>query len=185
MTAQPAAAQSVSNVIRTAYGVGGLLALIVGILVLVWPGKTAMVVTAIIAVYAIVAGLVYGSIGIFSKTMRPWPRIGHIVLGIVFIVAGIIAFMNLSLTTAALAVLLGVLVGAMWIVEGVVALTTLGDSSSKGWTVFFAILSLIAGVVLLFSPMWGAVVLWWLLGISLVVLGIINIVRAFAIGRKR
>jgi len=31
----------------------------------------------------------------------------------------------------------------------------------------------------LFSPLWGAVVLWWLFGISLVVLGIIQIVRAF------
>lgn len=185
MSAQPSARQSVNNVMRTALGVGGLLALIIGILVLIWPGRTAMVVTAIIAIYAIIGGLVYGSIGIFSKAIRPWPRIGHILLGIVFIVAGIIAFMNLGQTTAALAVLLGVLVGAMWIVEGIVALTTLRDSSSKVWTIIFAIISVIAGVVLLFSPLWGAVVLWWLLGISLIVLGIMNIVRAFALGRKR
>jgi uncharacterized membrane protein HdeD (DUF308 family) len=83
-----------------------------------------------------------------------------------------------------LAVFLGILVGIMWIVEGVVALTTLGGARSKAWTAFFAILSIVAGIILLFSPLWGAVVLWWLLGISLVVLGILQIVRAFTFTAK-
>lgn len=167
------------NGIRTALGLGGAIALIVGILILVWPGRTAMVVAAIIAVYAIVGGLVYAGLGIFSKAMGGWSRIGHIVLGILFVVAGIIALSNLGATTAWLAVFLGVLVGIMWIVEGVVALTTLSGAASKGLTIFFAVLSIIAGIILIFAPLWGAVVLWWILGISLVVLGIVQIVRAF------
>ncbi|MFV0320512.1 MAG: HdeD family acid-resistance protein [Microbacterium sp.] len=179
MSTGTAAGKSAVNGIRTAFGVGGLIALIVGILILVWPGKTAVVVTAIIAIYAIVAGLVYAGIGIFSKSLGGWGRVGNIVLGIVFIVAGIIAFMNLQTTKDWLFIFIAILVGIMWIVEGVVSLTTLGSSSSKGWTVFYAIISIIAGIVLLFSPIWGALVLWWLLGISLVVLGIIQIVRAF------
>jgi uncharacterized membrane protein HdeD (DUF308 family) len=179
MSTESAAEKSAVNGIRTAFGVGGVIALIVGILILIWPGKTAAVVTAIIAIYAIAGGLVYAGLGIFSKSMGGWARIGHIVLGVVFIIAGIIAFMNLGATTVWLALFLGILVGIMWIVEGVVALTALGSASSKGWSIFFAIISIIAGIVLLFSPLWGAVVLWWLLGISLVVLGIIQIVRAF------
>jgi len=179
MSTASAAEKSAVNGIRTAFGVGGVIALIVGILILVWPAKTAVVVTAIIAIYAVAGGLVYAGLGIFSKSMGGWARVGHIVLGLLFIVAGIIAFFNLGATTAWLAVFLGILVGIMWIVEGIVALTTLGSSSSKAWSVFFAIISIIAGVVLLFSPLWGAVVLWWLLGISLVVLGIVQIVRAF------
>ncbi len=166
------------NGIRTALGLSGAIALIVGILILVWPGRTAIVVTAIIAVYAIVGGLVYAGLGIFSKTMGGWSRVGHIVLGLIYVVVGIIAFFNLSMTTAWLALFLGILVGIMWIVEGVVALTTLGGATSKGWTVFFAILSIVAGIILLFSPFYIAI-LWWLLGISLVVLGVIQIVRAF------
>jgi uncharacterized membrane protein HdeD (DUF308 family) len=173
------AGKAAVNGIRTAFGVGGVIALIVGILILVWPAKTAAVVTAIIAIYAIAGGLVYAGLGIFSKSMGGWSRVGHIVLGILFIIAGVIAFLNLGATTVWLAVFLGILVGIMWIVEGIVALTALGGSRSKGWSIFFAIISIIAGIVLLFSPFWGAAVLWWLLGISLVVLGIIQIVRAF------
>lgn len=171
------------NAIRTALGVAGVLALIVGILILAWPDKTAMVVTGIIAVYAIVAGLVYAGLGIFSRTRGGWSRVGHIALGILFIIAGIIAFMNLAQTTTWLAGFVGLLVGIMWIVEGVVALSTLGDAPSRAWSIFFAILSILAGIVLLFSPVWGAAVLWWLIGISLIVLGIVNVVRAFTFGR--
>jgi uncharacterized membrane protein HdeD (DUF308 family) len=183
-TEYAAADKSAVNGIRTALGVGGVLAVIVGILILVWPGKTAMVVAAIIAIYAIAAGLVYGGLGIFSKTKGGWSRVGHIALGVLFIVAGIIAFANLGATTTWLALFIGILVGIMWIIEGIVSLSTLGASSSKVWTVIFAIVSIIAGIVLLFSPIWGAAVLWWLIGIGIIVLGIIQIVRAFTFGKQ-
>lgn len=183
MSTESAAEKSALNGIRTAIGVGGVLAAIVGILILVWPGKTAMVVTAIIAIYAIAAGLVYAGLGIFAKQKGGWARLGHIVLGILFIIAGVVALFNLGQTTAWLAVFVGILVGILWIVEGIVALSTLGDAASKGWSIFFAILSIIAGIILLFSPFYIAL-LWWLLGIALVVLGIINIVRAFTFGKK-
>lgn len=178
MSTASEAEKSAVNGIRTALGVGGILALIVGILILVWPGKTAAVVTAIIAIYAIAAGLVYAGLGIFSKTKGGWARVGHIVLGILFIIAGVVALFNLAQTMAWLALFLGILVGILWIVEGIVALSTLGDAASKGWSIFFAILSIIAGIILLFSPLY-VFALWWILGIALVVLGIINIVRAF------
>lgn len=184
MSTESAAEKSAVNGIRTALGIGGVLAVIVGILILAWPGKTAMVVTAIIAIYVIAAGLVYAGLGIFSKTKGGWARVGHIVLGVVFIIGGIVAFLNLGATAAWFATFVGILVGILWIVEGVVALSTLGDASSKAWTVFFAIISIIAGIVLLFSPFYGAAILWWLLGIALVVLGIIQIVRAFTFGKN-
>ncbi|GAA2992040.1 uncharacterized membrane protein HdeD (DUF308 family) [Microbacterium terrae] len=183
MSTESAAEKSAVNGIRTALGIGGVLAVIVGILILVWPGKTLMVVTAIIAIYAIAAGLVYAGLGIFSKTKGGWSRVGHIALGVLFIIAGIVALFNLGATTAWLLLFIGILVGIMWVVEGIVSLSTLGDASSKGWTIFFAILSIIAGILVMFSPVWGTTVLWILLGISLIVLGIINVVRAFTFGK--
>lgn len=176
-TATPAE-KSALNGIRTALGIGGVIALVIGVLILVWPGHSAQVVTAIIAIYAIAAGVVYAGLGIFSQTKGGWSRIGHIVLGVLFIIAGIVAFANLAATTVTIAVFLGILVGIVWIVEGVVALTTLAGSSSRGWTMFFAIISIIAGITLLFSPLYIAI-LWLFVGISLVVLGILQIARAF------
>ena len=184
MSTESSAEKSAINGIRAALGIGGILAIIAGLFIIFQPANAAFVVTVVIAIYAIAAGLVYAGLGIFSKQKGGWARVGHIALGILFIVAGIIALVNLQQATAWLAIFVAILVGIMWIVEGVVSLSTLGDAASKGWTIFFAILSIIAGIVVLFSPVWGTVVLWWLLGISLVVLGIINIVRAFTFGKR-
>lgn len=177
--------KNVFDGIRIAIGIGGLLSLAVGVVILTWPDKTAMIVAAIVAVYVVVAGLVYAGIGGLSKRKSGWSRVGHVLLGLVFIAAGVIAFANLGQTATWLGIFLGVLVGVLWIVEGVVALTTLPDSGSKVWPILFAILSIAAGVVILFAPLWGAMVLWMLLGISLVVLGVVNVVRAAALGRSR
>jgi uncharacterized membrane protein HdeD (DUF308 family) len=169
--------------IRTALGIGGAIALIVGILILVWPLKTAAVGTAIIAVYAIATGLVYIALAIFSKKFGAWTRVGHVVLGLIFIAAGIIALANLADTTVFLAVFVAVFVGITWIIEGVVALTTLGSATGRGWTIFFAVVSLLAGIMLLFSPLIAAAFLWLFVGWSLVILGIIQVVRAFTWGK--
>lgn len=175
----------VTTVIRTAWGVGGLVSLVIGILILVWPGKTASVVAAIISVYAIITGLVYLGLGIFAKRYGVWARIGHLVLGVLFIVGGVIALANLGAATVLLAVLLGVTVGILWIIEGITTLTLLRGVPSKVWVVIYAVISVIAGIVLLFSPLFGALALWWLLGISLVVMGAIQIVRALRFSADR
>lgn len=179
MSSEATAEKSAVSTVRVTLGLIGLLALIAGILILVWPQKVAEVVVAIIAIYAIVAGVVYAAMGVFSKTRGGWARVGHIVLGIIFVIAGIVALANLGTATGWFAVFFGIFVGVAWIIEGIVSLSTLGGAGSKGWTIFFAILSIIAGIILITSPLWGAAVLWLLLGISLAVLGIIQIVRAF------
>lgn len=163
---------------RLALLIVGLAAVGFGIAVLAWPTRAAVALTAVIAVYAIVAGLVYAAIGFLSKDLGAGGRIGHAVLGLLYVLAGAYAFISLQESAAFLAVFVTIMVGIMWIIEGVTALFTLGQVSSKALTVVFSIVSVVAGVTLLSSPLWGTVILWWLLGISLVVLGGLNVVRA-------
>lgn len=168
--------------LRTALGISGALSLIVGILILVWPGRTAEVAVGIIAVWAIIAGLVYAALGIFSRSLGGWSRVGHIALGALFVIAGVVALINLTAATVGFALALGMIVGALWIVEGIVALTTLGQTGQKGWSIFFAIISILAGIVLLLSPVYVAL-LWVFLGAALIVVGLAQIIRAVALGR--
>lgn len=176
--------KSVTNGIRTALGIGGLVSLVVGILILAWPSKTAMVVAGIIAVYAAIAGVVNLAIGIFSRRLGRWPRVGYSLLGLAFLIAAALAFANLGATAAGLAILLGILVGIVWIIEGIVGLTMVGDAPSKMWTILYAIVSIVAGIAVLSWPLWGAAVLWLLLGLSLAILGVVQLVRAFRFGRR-
>jgi len=173
------------NGLRVLLGIGGVVALVLGILIIVAPLKTASVVTAIIAVYAIVQGLIYGGIAIFSRPMKTWSRIGYLVLGLVFIALGVTAFFYLGEVTTVLALVVTIFIGAAWVVEGVVAFVAIGDAPSKGWAIFYGILALVAGVFMIFLPFWGIAILWIFLGISLGVLGIVQIVRAFLIRPDR
>ncbi len=174
----------ITNAIRTALGVSGLLSLIMGIVFLVWPVKTAVVVAGIVAIYAVIAGLVNLAIGVFSSKLGGWVRVGHLALGAVFLLAGVVSFMNLGATAAGLAVTLSLIVGFSWIIEAVISLTTVGDAPSKTWTIIYAIISFIAGFQLLFSPLWGAAVLWLILGVSMLVMGGVQLVRAFRFGSR-
>ncbi len=47
--------------------------------------------------------------------------------------------------------------------------------------IIYGIIAVVAGLVLIFSPILGAVTLWILLGASLVVMGLVQIFRAFSI----
>jgi uncharacterized membrane protein HdeD (DUF308 family) len=171
------------NTVRTTLGISGAVALIVGILITFWPKDSALVITVILGIYFIIAGLAYAGLGIFSKGISGGARAIDIILGVLFVIGGIIALANVQATAAVLAVFLGILIGILWIVEGVVALVQSSDAPSRGWAIFFGILSIIAGIILLFSPLWGAIVLFIIAGISLIVLGIMQIVRAFTFGR--
>ncbi len=172
------------GMVRGALGVAGLIALIMGVVILAWPAKSASVVAGFVAVYALIAGVVSIAIGIFSRRRRGWARVGHLALGAVFLVTAILAFANLGTARDVLAVLIGVVVGFTWLVEGVVALALIADAPSKVWTVVYSVITIVAGAVLITSPLWGAAILWLLLGISLVVSGIVQLVRAFRFGSK-
>lgn len=168
---------------RLALLIGGLAAVGFGIAVLAWPTKAAVALTGVIAVYAIIAGIVYALIGILSKELGAGGRIGHVLLGVLYVAAGIFAFSSLQQSAAFLALFITIMIGVMWMIEGFTALFSLSGSDSKALTIVFAVLSVIAGFTLLSSPLWGAVFLWWFLGISLIVLGALNVIRAIT-GKK-
>ncbi len=172
---------AVRSGVRSALAIGGLISVVVGIAILVWPTKSATVLAAILGVYTIVAGLSYIGVGLSSLEKSGWGRVGHILLGVLYIIAGVVFFGNLQATTAILIVLITIMIGAIWIVEGVTAFTTIGHASSKVWTIFYGAISIIAGLVLLFSPLASAIALWFILGISAIILGIVQVVRSFTI----
>lgn len=171
----------VAKGMRLALLAGGLIAIVFGIAVLVWPGKTAAVVTGIIAIWAILAGLVYIAMSIASSGQSTGSRVGHGLLGLLYVAAGVYAFVALQSTAIVLGLFITVLIGIMWMIEGFTALFALGESDSKGVTIFFAIISVLAGLSLVSTPLWGAGFLWWLAGIALVVLGVLNVIRGFSI----
>ena len=175
---------SAINGIRVAFGVGGVVALVLGILLLVWPAKTFTAVAILLGIYFLIAGIVRLALGIFSRGISGGMRTLDILLGLLLIIAGIIALRNSASTAAALLILIVAVIGVGWIIEGVLAIVESRGAASQGWAITLGVLSIIAGIIVLVIPGWSAVWLLLFTGITLVVLGIIGLVRAFTFGRE-
>ena len=171
--------------VRIILGVGGLIAVALGLFVLFAPnssGKIALVATAmLLSIYALITGLVYLGTAIFSRTLGGWARTGRVLLGLLYVIGGVIMISNLLMTGVVVAVFVSIIIGVLWLFEGIHALSMLRKSDNKVWMVIYAVISIIAGLVLMFSPLMGAATLWLLLGISMIVLGVVQVVRAFSV----
>lgn len=167
---------------RIALGIGGLIAVVLGLLIMIFPGKTGaatmQIVAAITAAYALVVGVVYLGSAIFGKSVGGWARVGHIALGALYIVGGVVMMLNLGSTAVVLTVFLSVTVGVLWIFESVVSFVAAKHASSRVWAIIYGVIALLAGLALILSPLVGAVTLWILLGASMLVLGVVQVVRA-------
>lgn len=171
--------------VRVFLRIAGAITLAAGLVLLIWPAKSAVIVTGIFASYLIISGLVYLALAVFTGRGGGWVRAGHTVLGLLFIAAGVVAFANLAAATVTLAIIVAIFIGASWIADGFVALSLRGHTPSRRWTLLYAILAIVAGIAVLLSPLYAATVLWLLLGVSLVVLGVLQLVRSFTLQEEQ
>lgn len=178
-------ARKSTDILRVVMGVGGLVALVIGVLILINPVASGAVmmkfVSIVLAIYMVIAGLVFLGSMIFSKAMSGWRRVGNALLGLLYLIAGIIIFANLGTTAAVLTAFLSIFIGVVWIFEGIMSFAAAKESPSKTWSIIYGIISLIAGIVLIVTPLVAAVTLWILVGASMAVMGVVQIVRAFTL----
>lgn len=179
--------QRASDGVRTALGVAGLIAIVLGLLILFAPVKSGAIalqlVAAIVAAYLLVMGVTYIGASLFSRDQKGWTRVGHIALGALYLLGGVLVMVNLGGTAVVIAWFLSITIGVLWILEGVTAFMALGGGAAKTnvWNIIYGIISVIAGLALIFMPLISAITLWWLLGISMVVMGVVQVVRALKV----
>jgi uncharacterized membrane protein HdeD (DUF308 family) len=102
--------------------------------------------------------------------------------GLLLIVIGVVLIRHLHLTLA----LIGLYVGLTWIVQGVTALIAgIADAGQegRGWWIAFGALSLIAGIVVMVTPVTSVTVLAVLLGVWFIVIGFFEIIAGIMLRR--
>ncbi|QNE34327.1 HdeD family acid-resistance protein [Leifsonia shinshuensis] len=176
--------RSAINGIRAVLGVSGAVAVILGVVLLFWPAKTIAVLAVFLGIYFLIAGIMRLAMGIFARGIGGGIRTLNIILGILLVFLAIVTLKNVSTAATVLVIFALAFIGVGWIIEGVMALVEAGRSRSAGWAIAYGILSIIAGLVVLFLPASSAVFLILFAAIALIVLGIIGIVRAFTFGRE-
>ncbi len=156
----------------------GIITLLIGIVVLVWPDRTVEVVAVLFGIQLLVAGVFRFVGAIAAEGEGGGTRVLLALLGVLCFIAGLYALRHLLVTILALALILGI----FWIVNGAVEIfAALTDDvmQARGWTELMGLISIAAGIVVLAWPDISLMALAVVLGIWLLVLGLMEIVFAF------
>lgn len=164
---------------RIAIAVSAVFAIVLGILVLVWPSSTLSLVAVLFGLYFLVSGVIRVARGLFTKGVSGGVRVLGIVFGVLLIIAGIVVIRNPLNSLVVLAMVIGI----SWIIEGVAALVETAPDTSRWFGTLVGAIGIIAGIVVLLSPLESLTILVVVGGVFLVVSGVVQLVQAFTFGR--
>ncbi len=160
----------------------GFLSLVLGILVLAWPGKTILVAAIFFGAYLLVTGIsqVFHA---FTLHVSAGGRVMLFISGAAALVLAVLCFRSIADSI----LLLAIWIGVGFIFRGVAtAVSAISDPGTpgRGWEIFVGVISLIAGIIILASPFPSLAVLTLWVGAFLIVMGIFEIVASFRIRKS-
>lgn len=158
----------------------GIVSIVMGLIVLFWPGPTLFVVAILFAIYLIISGLFLVVSTFGAADHSGWWRLLSFVAGVLSIILGVIAIRN----PAESIILLAIWIGIAWIFRGVGSISWYSSSPElpgRGAGIFLGVVTLIAGIVLIVWPATSIGTLVWVAGILLIVVGVFEVIDAFSL----
>lgn len=157
----------------------GILSVILGAMVLRWPGASIATAAIFLGAYLLVTGIsqVFHA---FTLHISGGGRALMFISGAASLVLAVLAFRHLGDAIW----LLAIWVGIGFIFRGVAeAATAISDHSTpgRGWQIFLGIVTLIAGVIVMAYPISSLGTLTLVVGIWLIVIGVFEIIASFGI----
>jgi uncharacterized membrane protein HdeD (DUF308 family) len=157
----------------------GILTVLLGILVWVWPGITIIIAAIAFGAYLLIAGVTQ-VVFAFSLHVSAGGRVLLFISGAAALILAVLCFRSLQESI----LLLAIWIGVGFIFRGVAtAVSAISDPTLPGraWEIFIGGVSLVAGVVMLAFPFESIVTLTRVTGIWLIVIGVFEVVSAFGI----
>ncbi|EJZ10169.1 HdeD family acid-resistance protein [Mycolicibacterium vaccae] len=157
----------------------GILAVLLGVLILVWPGITILVAAIFFGAYLLVTGISQ-VIFAFSLDVSAGGRVLLFLSGAAALILAVLCFRSLQESI----LLLAIWIGIGFVFRGVAtAVSAISDPllPGRGWEIFIGVISLIAGVIMLAAPFESLTTLTLVVGIWLIVIGVFEVISAFGI----
>jgi len=147
----------------------GILALAVGVIALAWPGVTVLALVILFAVYAFIASGMEAARGFSSRSAGP--VIGHLLLGLADLAAGVIALAWPGPTALVLVLIVGVWAVTAGLIEIAAAFGAGQPAGTRAMYILGGLASAAFGVVLCTRPGLGAITLALLFGLFNLIAG--------------
>ncbi|MFJ6698795.1 HdeD family acid-resistance protein [Streptomyces sp. NPDC091272] len=160
----------------------GLAAVVLGVLVLAWPGRTLVVVAVLFGLYLLVSGVMQ-LVGAFGTHVSTPLRVMAFISGALSVLLGLFCFRGAMQSL----LLLALWIGIGWLFRGITqTVAAISDPAmpARGWQVLLGLVSVLGGIVLIVSPLDSIAVLTVIGGCWLLAVGLVEIVVAFRIRHR-
>lgn len=154
-----------------------------GAVMLAWPRATLVIVAVLAGIALIVTGLLRLFDGFTARHDSGAHRVADVLIGVLALIAGLFCVRHNELSVS----LVAFVVGAFWVLHGVTELAvaaTSGPVPGRGLRVVSGLLSLAAGLAVLFWPSITVLLLVRILGIWLVLYAVALAALAFWLHRR-
>ncbi|MGD9498247.1 MAG: HdeD family acid-resistance protein, partial [Armatimonadota bacterium] len=158
----------------------GILGVVIGVLLLVWPGEGAEALIMLVGAFAVVAGI-FGIVG--AAGAGDHLRGFGMASGIVTLTLGLIALLWPGLTANVLVYIVAVWALLFGLVEIAAGVSMPVPGSIKALTTGIGLISVVLALLLLMVPEAGVVVASWLIGLYLLLTGALTIYHAIELRR--
>ena len=156
----------------------GIASVVVGVIMLIWPKETLTVVAVLIGIALVVAGVLRLMDGFTSHEASGGKRVVSVVIGLLGVILGLYCIRHYHFTITALAIITGL----FWFIHGVADISVglfLGRFPGRGFTLVTGVLSLCAGIIVLFWPTISIIVLVAVTGAWLIIYGLLAAALGF------
>lgn len=161
----------------------GAAALIFGVLALVWPGITVLVLVALFGAYALVDGAFALGSAIFGRGRRGGSRGWLAVEGLAGIIIGILTFVWPGVTTLVLLWLIAAWAVITGVLEVVAAMRLRRELRGEWMLVLSGVISVLFEILLMVWPAAGALAVIVLIGLYAIVFGVVLLALGFRLRR--
>jgi uncharacterized membrane protein HdeD (DUF308 family) len=153
----------------------GVLAVIVGILALVWPGITILALVILFAVYAFMDAFFEGARAFSSKQV--WPVLGYLLLGLIDLAAGVVAIIWPGPTALVLTLIIGIWAIVAGGFEFAAAFIRGETAGTRALFIVTSLISVAFGAIVVDRPVLGAYTIALLFGLFSITMGVTMIVQ--------
>lgn len=157
----------------------GISAVLLGVMALCWPHATLVVLGILFGLYLLISGIMQ-LVAAFGTHTDTSLRVLAFISGALSILLGLFCFRG-ALESI---LLLAIWIGIAWLFRGVSLLAAAASDPAmpaRGWQLFAAVVGIVAGIVVLSSPLSSIWVLTLFAGIWLIITGVVEIVSAYRI----
>ncbi len=155
----------------------GIVAIVFGIVALVWPKPTLLVLVLAFGIFAIMSGIAAVATALQNREVHGWGLL--LFEGILWLLVGVVALAWPGITAYAFLFLLAAWAIVTGILEFIAPLAFPMSGGHAVLMVLTGLLSIVFGILIAVQPASGLLAVVWLIGIYAIVIGVLHLVAYF------